>query len=125
MTIVVMISCEKKLNVLDTNSPTQESYFKTAVELEKGVNGIYSILRSTNLLGRVWHYFHSMRGGEVGSGGDQLEVENKELLNAANPGPTNAQVNNIWAACYQMINRANLVIAKGPGSLIMQPLEIG
>lgn len=115
MTIVVMVSCERKLNVLDTNSPTQESYFKTAVELEKGVNGVYSIIRSTNLLGRSWHYFHSMRGGEVGSGGDQLETENKELLNSPNAGPTNAQVNNIWTACYQMINRANLVIAKGPG----------
>jgi len=114
MTMIVMISCEEKLNVLDTNSPTQESYFKTAVELEKGVNGVYSILRSTNLLGRSWHYFHSMRGGEVGAGGDQLEVENKELLNSPNAGPTNAQVNNIWTACYQMINRANLVIAKGP-----------
>jgi len=115
MTVVVMASCERKLNVLDTNSPTQESYFKTAVELEKGVNGVYSIIRSTNLLGRSWHYFHSMRGGEVGSGGDQLETENKELLNSPNAGPTNAQVNNIWTACYQMINRANLVIAKGPG----------
>lgn len=110
-----IVACEKKLNLVDTNSPTQESYFKNAVELEKGVNGAYSIIRSTNLLGRAWHYFHSMRGGEVGSGGSQLEVENNELLTKANPGVTNAQVNNIWTACYQMINRANLVIAKGPG----------
>jgi starch-binding outer membrane protein, SusD/RagB family len=113
--LVFIVACEKKLNLVDTNSPTQESYFKTAVELEKGVNGAYSIIRSTNLLGRAWHYFHSMRGGEVGSGGSQLEVENNELLTKANPGVTNAQVNNIWTACYQMINRANLVIAKGPG----------
>src|SRR6187399_824593 len=115
LALVAVISCEKKLNVVDTNSPTQESYFKTAVELEKGVNGTYSILRSTNLLGRAWHYFHSMRGGEVGSGGDQLEGENKELLNSANPGVTNAQVNNIWTACYQIINKANLVLSKAPG----------
>ena len=49
MTFIVMISCEKKLNVLDTNSPTQESYFKTAAELEKGVNGVYSIIRSRQI----------------------------------------------------------------------------
>jgi starch-binding outer membrane protein, SusD/RagB family len=115
MSLFFIIACEKKLNVLDKNSPTQESYFKTAVELEKGVNGTYSIIRSTNLLGRAWHYFHSMRGGEVGSGGTQLEVENNELLTKANPGVTNAQVNNIWTACYQMINRANLVLSKAPG----------
>ena len=115
MTIIVIISCEKKLNVLDTNSPTQESYFKTAVELEKGVNGVYSIIRSTNLLGRVWHYLHSMRGGEVNSGGSQLEIENRELLTANTIQPTNAQISNTWTACYQMINRANLVIAKASG----------
>ena len=114
LALVSVISCEKKLNVVDTNSPTQESYFKTAVELEKGVNGVYSIIRSTNLLGRAWHYFHSMRGGEVGSGGSQLEVENNELLTSANPSATNAQLNNIWTAIYQMINRANLVISKAP-----------
>lgn len=115
MTTVVMVSCEKKLNVLDTNSPTQESYFKTAAELEKGVNGAYSILRSTQLLGRSWHYFHSMRGGEVNEGGPQLEGENRELLIQASPQPVNAQVNNIWTGVYQIINRANLVIAKAPG----------
>jgi hypothetical protein len=115
LALVAVISCEKKLNVLDTNSPTQESYFKTAVELEKGVNGVYSIIRSTNLLGRSWHYFHSMRGAEVGSGGTQLEVENNELLTQATVSTTNAQVNNVWTACYQMINRANLVLSKAPG----------
>ena len=33
--LVFIVACEKKLNLVDTNSPTQESYFKTAVELEK------------------------------------------------------------------------------------------
>ena len=128
LALVVVISCEKKLNVVDTNTPTQESYFKTAVELEKGVNGTYSILRSVNLLGRAWHYFHSMRGGEVGSGGDQLEGENKELLNSANPGVTNAQVNNIWTGCYQIINKVNLVLSKAPGvtdNVILKDRVIG
>ena len=39
------LACTKKLNVLDENNPTGESYFKTAAELQNGVNGIYSILR--------------------------------------------------------------------------------
>jgi len=115
MTVVVMVSCEKKLNVLDTNSPTQESYFKTAVELEKGVNGVYSILRSTPMLGRSWHYLHSMRGGEVASGGSQLEQPNAELLTSPTPTLNNGAINDSWTGCYQIINRANLVIAKAPG----------
>jgi starch-binding outer membrane protein, SusD/RagB family len=115
MTLVVIIACEKKLNVVDTNSPTQESYFKTAVELEKGVNGIYSIIRSTPLLGRSWHYLHSMRGGEVAAGGSQLEQPNRELLDQPNPLPGNAAISDNWNATYQMINRANLVLSKAPG----------
>ena len=46
-----MIACEKKLNVLDQNNPTQESYFKTAAELQNGVNAIYSTFRSGQLVG--------------------------------------------------------------------------
>lgn len=115
ITLMVVIACEKKLNVLDKNSPTQESYFKTAVELEKGVNGVYSIIRSTPMLGRSWHYLHSMRGGEVNAGGPQLEQPNAELLNAANPQPGNGAIGDNWTADYQMINRANLVLAKAPG----------
>ena len=115
MTLVVVLACEKKLNVLDTNSPTQESYFKTAVELEKGVNGIYTILRSTPLLGRSWHYLHSMRGAEVAAGGSQLEQPNRELLDQPSPQAGNAAITDNWNATYQMINRANLVLSKGPG----------
>ena len=33
-------SCDKKLDVTDKNNPTQESYFKTAAELQNGVNAI-------------------------------------------------------------------------------------
>ena len=32
--------------LLDENNPTTESYFKTAAELQNGVNAIYSTLRS-------------------------------------------------------------------------------
>ena len=40
-----IIACTKDLNVTDQNNPTTESYFKTASELQNGVNAIYSSLR--------------------------------------------------------------------------------
>ena len=62
-----IIACTKKLEVLDQNNPTTESYFKTAAELQNGVNAIYSTLRAAELVGREWFFTHDMRGGECAS----------------------------------------------------------
>src|SRR4051812_39023610 len=111
---VSVISCNRKLDVLDKNNPTIESYFKTAIELQNGVNAIYSILRSGELVGREWFFTHDMRGGECASGGAQLEAPRAELLKQPSPAPSNAVMTNVWTGSYQMINRANLLLSKAP-----------
>ncbi|MDN3655158.1 RagB/SusD family nutrient uptake outer membrane protein [Ferruginibacter paludis] len=108
------LGCNKKLNVFDENNPTTLSYFKTASELQNGVNAIYSTLRSGELVGREWFFTHDMRGGEAASGGPQLEAPRAELLSQPSPAPSNAVMSNVWSGCYQMINRANLVLDKAP-----------
>lgn len=110
----VVVACNKKLNVLDKNNPTTESYFKTASELQNGINAIYSTLRSGNLLGREWFYVHDMRGSETAPGGPQLEAPRAELLKQDKPAPSNSVMTSVWTGTYQMINRANLVLAKAP-----------
>lgn len=112
---VDIIACDKKLDVLDKNNPTTESYFKTAAELQNGVNAIYSTLRSANLVGREWFFTHDMRGGETWAGGAQLEAPRAELLKQPSPAPSNAVMSSVWTGTYQMINRANLVLLKAPG----------
>jgi hypothetical protein len=114
LAVVMIAGCDKKLNVTDENNPTQESYFKTAAELKNGVNAIYSTLRSANLVGREWFFTHDMRGGETWAGGAQLEPPRAELLKQASPAPTNAVMTSVWTGCYQMINRANMVLLKAP-----------
>lgn len=110
-----VIACNKKLDVLDANNPTTESYFKTAAELQNGVNAIYSTLRSAQLVGREWFFTHDMRGGECSPGGAQLEAPRAELLKQPSPAPSNSVMSNIWTGAYQMINRANLVLSKAAG----------
>jgi starch-binding outer membrane protein, SusD/RagB family len=110
-----IVACDKKLDVLDENNPTTESYFKTAIELQNGVNAIYSTLRSAELVGREWFFTHDMRSGECASGGSQLEAPRAELLKQPSPAPSNAVMSNVWTGSYQMINRANLVLSKAPG----------
>lgn len=112
---MIIVACNKKLDVLDQNNPTTESYFKTAVELQNGVNAVYSTLRSANLVGREWFFTHDMRGGETWAGGAQLEAPRAELLKQPSPAPSNSVMTSVWTGSYQMINRANLVISKAPG----------
>src|SRR5688572_1339988 len=110
-----MVACTAKLDVFDENNPTTESYFKTALELQNGVNAIYSSLRSAQLVGREWFFTHDMRGGECASGGAQLEAPRAELLKQPSPAPSNSVMSDVWSGSYRMINRANLVISKAPG----------
>jgi starch-binding outer membrane protein, SusD/RagB family len=112
--IAIIVACNKKLDVLDTNNPTTESYFKSAIELQNGVNAVYSSLRAGNLVGREWFFTHDMRGGETWAGGSQLEAPRAELLKQAAPSSSNAVMTSVWNGTYQMINRANLVISKAP-----------
>jgi hypothetical protein len=109
-----IIACNKRLDVTDKNNPTTESYFKTAAELQNGLNAVYSSLRSGNLVGREWFFTHDMRGSETAPGGAQLEAPRAELLKQPSPAPSNSVMTSVWNGSYQMINRANLVISKAP-----------
>ena len=108
------IACNKDLDQNDQNNPTIDSYFKTAAQLQNGVNAVYSTLRAAELVGREWFFTHDMRGAECASGGAQLEAPRAELLTQPKPNPGNAVMTNVWNGCYQMINRANLILSKAP-----------
>jgi hypothetical protein len=114
LTFVTVSGCEEKLDVLDENRPTQESYFTTATELQNGVNAIYSNIRGGSMMGREWFFLHDMRGSETAPGGPQLEAPRAELLKEPTAAPTNSVMSDVWRGSYQMINRANIVISKAP-----------
>lgn len=111
---ISLVACKEKLDVTDENNPTTASYFKTAAELQNGVNAVYSVLRSGELVGREWFFTHDMRGGECAPGGPQLEAPRAELLKEPSPAPSNSVMTNVWTGCYQMISRANMVLSKAP-----------
>jgi hypothetical protein len=112
--VTSIIACNKDLDVTDQNNPTVDSYFKTATELQNGVNAIYSTLRAAELVGREWFFTHDMRGGECASGGAQLEAPRAELLTLAKPNPGNSVMSDVWGGSYSMINRANVILSKAP-----------
>src|SRR4030095_10308622 len=114
LVITSIIACTKDLDVTDQTNPTPLAYFETAAELQNGVNSIYSTLRAAELVGREWFFTHDMRGGECATGGPQLEQPRAELLSQTTPNPGNSVMTNVWNGCYQMINRANVVLQKAP-----------
>jgi starch-binding outer membrane protein, SusD/RagB family len=110
MTIITIISCEKKLEQFDPNRLTVESYFKTSTEIVKGTNSIYSALKSPNLVAREWFFLHETRGDEMSSGGGQLEAERLQMLTGGTVS-SNPIISKTWSSLYVMIHRANTVIS--------------
>src|SRR5437868_6425192 len=126
LTIMAVFSfqyCDKKLNLTDQNRPTTESYFKTASELQAGVNAAYSAMRAAGLVGREWFFLHDTRSDEVTAGGGQLEAPRRELLEQPTPATSNSVMTDVWKSAYILINRANLVVTKGPGVTDNVPLR--
>ena len=80
VSITGIFACNKDLNVTDQNNPTTESYFKTAAQLQNGVNAIYSTLRAAELVGREWFFTHDMRGGECAAGVPSWKPQGQSCL---------------------------------------------
>lgn len=106
--------CSRKLDQIDENRPTTESYFGTADELQAGVNAVYSAMRAPGLVGREWFFLHHTRGDEMASGGGHLEAPRRELLIQSTPSTSNAVMTDVWRSLYIMINRANGVLVNAP-----------
>lgn len=106
--------CSEKLDLTDENRPTTESYFKTAAELQAGVNAVYASMRSPAGVSREWFFVHDTRSDEDSAGGGQLEAPRRELLEQPTPSTSNGVMTNLWQITYIMINRSNTVLAAAP-----------
>jgi starch-binding outer membrane protein, SusD/RagB family len=117
-TLVLLVSiiwaCNKKLDTRNPNFLTPETYFKNADEISRGANAIYSVMRSNSLVSREWFFVHDLRGGEMKSGGSQLESPRAQILGGSAIDASNSVMGSVWNALYMMIHRANTVLANAP-----------
>jgi hypothetical protein len=114
MVTATIFSCKKSdLDTTDPNVVTTGQYYKTAIELTKGVNATYKAAQGLNLVAREWFFIHDLRSDEVSPGGSQLEVPRAQML-AGNFDPTNSVLNSVWNGWYQVIFRANIVLDNAP-----------
>lgn len=112
----ITIGCnENRLDQLNPNAVTTDSYFKTDIQIRSATNGIYAALQSTNLVAREWFFTQDLRSDDVASGGGQLETPRNQLLTGVHD-TGNSLVSSVWTGAYRVIHRANVVIDKSAAS---------
>ncbi|GGM93770.1 membrane protein [Dyadobacter beijingensis] len=100
-------SCESQLEKVNPNAVTSENYFKTAAELEKGVNAAYTTLNGSYLVGNCYVWLHDLRSDDFV--GTTLADDRGEILRGS-LGVNNSYTERVWKGFYIVIHRANVVI---------------
>jgi starch-binding outer membrane protein, SusD/RagB family len=102
------------LNVTNPNQQSSQSFWRTAEDANRGLTAVYNNLLHLGVFSR-WHIFaHDIRS-DIGTArtspwGDLAN------FNAFHLNDYNFEVNrHLWIHNYELINRANLVIANVPG----------
>ena len=106
--IVVIVSCNKNLEVVPISSISKESFFKTESDVQGALNGMYALLRNQAVLNLfVWGEARSetMTGSIAGSLGYERYYNN--TMSAEITGPS-------WDGIYSTINTANLILKYAP-----------
>jgi len=108
--LIGIVSCdEEKLNPINPNQLSVETFFVSGPQLEAGVNAIYSALQGLDLYIREYFFFHDMLSDDVESGGGQLEAHRNQIVQGA-IDPSNPVIVSNWRGWYRVIHRANIVI---------------
>lgn len=116
-------SCgDDALDKTNVGNQTSETYFQTADEISRALNGVYAATQNNNLHGREYFFMHDLRSGEFATGGGQLEAPRAQILIGAH-SPSNGILTPVWSALYFVIHRANAVIASAPAVSMDETLK--
>ncbi|MCJ8208948.1 RagB/SusD family nutrient uptake outer membrane protein [Mucilaginibacter sp. RS28] len=104
-------ACKKGLDLNPISQATTTNSFNTADDAEAAITGVYNTFSSQDYY--IWDnvYYGDVRSDNHYSGGDNQEFNQLDLLNIS---PTNSKVYGDWAALYNAILKANLVLQKVP-----------
>ncbi|MDO7885254.1 RagB/SusD family nutrient uptake outer membrane protein [Hymenobacter cheonanensis] len=114
LTAVLLLSglegCNNKLNVQPTSSIDAAQAFASSSDVQAALVGCYAGLQSVNLYGGYWQFLTDLVADNgdmsfVGTFSQPQEAQRKTLL------ITNSQVSATWLSAYDVINRANNVLA--------------
>ncbi|TVP48176.1 MAG: RagB/SusD family nutrient uptake outer membrane protein [Mongoliibacter sp.] len=108
--LIGAVSCdEEKLNPINPNQLSVETFFVSGPQLLAGVNSAYAALQGLDLYIREYFFFHDMLSDDVESGGGQLEAHRNQIVQGA-IDPSNPLIISNWRGWYRVVHRANIVI---------------
>lgn len=107
---VIAFSCDKKLDLLPSQSVAEDVALASDANVKKVLNGAYDAVSSGNLYGGNLQLFSELLAadGEIrweGTFNQPREAYNKAFLR------TNSFVRDIWSSAYRAINIANNVLS--------------
>lgn len=108
---LVLVSCDKKLDLFNPNYPTTETFWKTAAQADAGIIAVYNALALEGTYTRSFPGLSDSRGDDVqgNSPWSDLELTGRFTI------PSNsAPVEWIWRDHYLVVSRANQVLKQVP-----------
>lgn len=108
--LIGIVSCdEEKLEPINPNQLSVETFFVSGPQLEAGVNATYAALQGLDLYIREYFFLQDMLSDDVESGGGQLEAHRNQIVQGS-IDPSNPVIVANWRGWYRVIHRANIVI---------------
>lgn len=108
-----MVSCDDFLDVTPADRIDASAFFANDQELLLGVNGVYLAQRQLYADGSVYNIFE---GRSDNTGFDHTDQAERTATDIFTEVPGNLLLDLTWASSYNIINLANLVISRGPGT---------
>lgn len=108
--LAIVTGCsEDKLDVINPNQLSPETFLVTPSQVQSAVNSVYSNLQTRGLYAR--HMFFMMDNmAHENAGNPQLEADKRQYLEFAFD-PSHGAIRAYWESCYRGINKANYVLA--------------
>ncbi|MCH7410465.1 RagB/SusD family nutrient uptake outer membrane protein [Belliella sp. DSM 111904] len=108
--LIGVVSCdEDKLNPINPNQLSVETFFVSGPQLTAGINSAYAALQGLDLYIREYFFLQDMLSDDVASGGGQLEAHRNQIIAGA-IDPSNPLIISNWRGWYRVIHRANIVL---------------
>lgn len=109
MAASLFTACKKsKLDLQNQGAYTFETYFQTDEAMNQAMIAAYATLLHNGLYSRDYYFIFDLLGNDAERDAPLLG----DLLQLAqyNFGPTNTQIQDLWASLYRLIFRSNVVI---------------
>jgi tetratricopeptide (TPR) repeat protein len=106
---VLSNSCNSdKLDLINPNQLSPDTYFKTEAQVQSAVNAVYGSMQTTGMYNRhMW--FGNDNMSHENCGNPQLESDKRDYLNFSFDY-THGAIGAYWESCFRGINKANFVI---------------